>query len=55
MFTANTATNSFTNTNITSGTKFANWRKNNKFITVHNTFTGLHTVLVLTGLLEELT
>ena len=48
-FTANTATNSFTNTNITSVTGLVNWRKNDRFITAHNTCS-----LVLTGLPVEL-
>ena len=36
-FTAQTATNSFTSTNISSVTGLVNWRKNNRFITAHNT------------------
>ena len=39
-----TTTSSFTNTNITSVTGFANWRKNNRFITTHIR-AGLYTVL----------
>lgn len=36
-FTANTAKNSFTNTDITTVKRLAHKRKNNMFITAHNT------------------
>ena len=37
-FTANTAINSFTNTNITSVKRLVNRSKNSRFITAHNTY-----------------
>ena len=40
--TSKTTTSSFTKTNITSVTGFINWRKNNMFITTHNTCRFTH-------------